>query len=171
MKKIKSIVICTVCLLLLVACGNSKALPDSVTAGAIASAVIDAVGDYPESNTTYAKKTQELDTFTMSLWADGSYQECEEYGLLDDYHIFYSADNSTYEVSVLKAKSSDDVQKLLDVLERRKQTLSSGDKAEYDPNFNKLMGDSKILTEGEFVILLITTDNTAAIEAIENLKQ
>lgn len=142
-----------------------------MTAEELASTIINAVGSQPESNTTYMQKMQALDAYTMSLWADGAYTECDEFGLLDEYHIFYSADNSTYEVSVLKAKSDSDILKLESVLERRKQTLSQGDKAEYDPNFKKLMNDSEIKTEGKFVILLITPDNDAAIKAIEDLKQ
>lgn len=171
MKKIISIVLCAICVLTLISCGNNKTLPQNTTAETLASAIINAVGDAPGSNTTYMPKMQSLDTHTMSLWADGAYKECDEFALLDDYHIFYSADNTTYEISVLKAKTEDDVSKLVSVLERRKQTLSLGDKAEYDPNFKKLMDDSLILTEGRFVILLITQNNTAATAAIENLKQ
>ncbi len=171
MKKIVSIALCMICVLMLVACGNNKTLPQNTTAETLASAIIDAVGDEPESNTTYVSKMQSLDTHTMSLWADGAYKECSEFALLDDYHIFYSADNSTYEISVLKAKTQDDVSKLASVLERRKQTLSMGDKAEYDPNFKMLMDDSLILTEGRFVMLIITPNNSAATKAIENLKQ
>lgn len=170
MKKITNVIICVLCVLLLVACGN-KSLPNNMTADTLADTVINAVGGQPETNTTYAQKVQTLDAYTMSLWADGAYEECDEFELLDEYYIFCSADNSTYEVSVLKAESEADISKLTAVLERRKQTLSQGDKAEYDPNFKKLMADSKIITEGRFAILLITPDNTAAIKAIDNLKQ
>ena len=171
MKKLQRIIICTLCFLLLTACGNTKSLPSDLSAKEIADAIVQQEGNSPTANTYYLKDGNALNAYTMSLWVDGAYQECTEFDLLDDYAVFYSADNSTYEVAVLKAKVQDDVSKLTEVLDRRKQTLSQGDKAEYDPNFDKLMSDSKVITSGNFVILLITPSNDVAIEAIDALKQ
>lgn len=171
--EIKKLIICVfcICLLLITACGQAKEFPHDITCEQILDAAKQAVGTLPSSEKFYTADTELLDTYAMSLWADGVYQECEEFSLLADYSLYYSADNSTFEISVLKAKTDDDTEKLVSVLERRKATLSAGDKAAYDPDFNNLIGDSRILTEGEFVILLITPDNDAIITAIENLKQ
>ena len=154
---------------LLCGCGQ-KSLGSNVTAQQITDIAIDAVGAVPQSSTAY-QKDNPMDSYAMSLWADGLYGECAEYSLLEDYSIFYSADNTTYEISVLKAKTSDDVSKLKSVLERRKNTLSEGDKAAYDPDFKSLMSASRIESYGNFVVLLITPDNDAAIKAIEGLKE
>lgn len=171
MKRLKNLIICCVCigLLLITACGDTKTFPQDITCEQILNAAT-AVESY-DNIRTYIKDKVDLDAFFMSMWSDGIFEECKEFDLLSDYAICYSNDNTTYEISVLKAKSKDDVQRLVSLLERRKETLSGGDKAAYDPDFDKLMGDSRILTEGEFVILLITPDNDAAVTAIENLKQ
>ena len=170
MKKIRSIITCLLCFLLLTACGSKKALPNNITAKNLVDAIVKSAEE-PQVNVFYTKEKDPLDAYTMSLWVDGAYQECEEYDLIDDYAVFYSADNSTYEISVLKAKNDADIQKITSVFERRKQTLASGDKAEYDPDFEKIMDSSKIIIEGRFVILIITSDTTSAVNAIENLKQ
>ena len=168
MKRIKALIVCCVCLVLLTAC-NSKSFSENTTCKQILSAAI-AENGY-DNTKTYIKGETELDSFSMSLWSDGTFSECEEYDLLADYAICYSADNGTYEISVLKAKNSADTEKLVSLFERRKENLSSGDRAAYDPDFKSLMSDARILTEGDFVILLITPDNDACVAAIDNLKQ
>lgn len=151
-----------------VACGG-KALPETATCEQILTAATSAQSY--DNVKTYIKGKVELDSFFMSLWADGSFEECQEYSLISDYAICSSNDNKTFEIAILKAEKANDVGRLQDLLERRKQTLSLGDKAEYDPDFKNLMSDSKILTDGKFVILLITEDNTSVVKSIEDLKK
>ena len=160
-----------ICFLALSACGNTKSLPQDITSEQILNAAKQAVGNLPSSEKIYTSDENVIDAYKMSLWADGTYEECTEYYCVSDYAIYYSADNSTFEISVLKANTKDNAKKLVSLFERRKATLSAGDKAAYDPNFKILMKDSRILVEDNFVILLITSDNVAAIKAIENLKQ
>ncbi len=157
---------------LILLCGCSeKAIPQDFTAKRVFVEITSAAEPY-ENTTDYIKGVGDsLDTYNMSLWADGTYAECAEYALLDDYAISYSADNGTYEISVLKAKNTADTEKLAKVLERRKATISGGDRAAYDPNFNSLIKDAKIITDGNFAILLITSDNDAVQKAIDGLKQ
>lgn len=168
---IKKSIMCilSVCLCVLVACGEAKILPANITSEQILDTAV--AVEFYDNTRTYIKGKVDLDAFFMSMWSDGLFDECEEYDLISDYAICYSNDNSTYEISVLKAKSKDDVQSLVSLLERRKDTLSAGDKAAYDPDFKMLLDDSRILVEENFVILLITHDNDAVITAIENLKQ
>lgn len=171
--KIKKSIMCIIgiCLCLLAACGEAKAFPQDITSEQILSTAKQAVSNLPSSEKSYTSNGETLDTYTMSLWADGAYTECEEFSLLSDYALYYSADNSTFEISVLKAENEWDTEKLTSVFERRKQTLSEGDKAAYDPNFKKLLADSEIVVEGNFIILLITDNNQAIITAINNLKE
>lgn len=172
-KKLKTSIICimALCLLAVTACGNTKAFSADIDCEDILNAAKSAVGSTPENEMLYLENENKLDTYTMSLWADGAYKECEEFHLLADYAMYYSSDNNTYEISVLRAADRKDVEILSSLLARRKETLSVGDKAAYDPNFKSLIEDSRILTEGEFAILLITPNNDAAETAIENLKQ
>lgn len=169
--KIKKLIICVVCICLFVlaACGDTKVFPQDTTCEQILNAAV--VVESHDNTRTYIKDKVDLDAFFMSMWSDGIFDECKEFDLISDYAICYSNDNTTYEVSVLKAKSKDDVQSLVSLLERRKKTLSAGGKEAYDPDFNKLMDNSQILTEGEFVVLLITPDNDSVVAAIDNLKQ
>lgn len=172
-KKLKILVLFCVILslLLCVACGQNKSFSSDTTAEQILNAAKGAVDNLPSSEKIYDTAKNPLDTYQMSLWADGSFEECDEFSLVGDYALYYSADNSTFEISVLKASKKEDIQKLVSLLERRKETLSAGDKAAYDPQFKTLIDDSEILVEEKFVILLITPDNDDIIVAIENLKQ
>lgn len=167
MKKIIAIFICTL-MLFCVACGESKSFPDGTTCEQILNAAT-AVQSY-DNTQNYIKDKSNLNANLMSMWSDGMFAECKEFDLLVDYAICYSNDNTTYEISVLKAKSKDEVSKLESLFERRKKTLEGGTKAAYDPNFKNLMQNSKIITDGEFVMLLLTNDNDAVIKAIEKLK-
>lgn len=166
MKKIFAILGCLL-LLFCVACSESSFSADT-TCEQILNAAI-AVESY-DNTQTYTTSGTTLDKNLMSMWSDGVFSECEEFELISDYAICYSNDNTTYEISVLKAKSQADVSKLESLCERRKQTLEAGTKAAYDPNFEKIMEDSKIITDGEFVILLITDDNDEVVEAINDIK-
>lgn len=169
---LKKLTLClmTILLLFTAACGKSKSFPTDITCEQILDAAI-ATAEKPQNATLYSANESQLDAYTMSLWADGIYRECAEFELLADYAVYYSSDNTTYEISVLKAENKTDAEKLATVLERRKETLRGGDKAAYDPDFDRLINDSRIITESEFIILLITPNNEAAITAIENLKQ
>ena len=166
MKKMIAIFI-AVLLLFCVACGDSNFSADT-TCEQILNAAITA--ESYDNTQTYTTSGTKLDKNLMSMWSDGVFAECEEFDLISDYAICYSNDNTTYEISVLKAKTQADVSKLESLCERRKQTLEAGTKAAYDPNFKKIMADSKIIADGNFVILLITNDNDAVIEAINELK-
>ncbi len=168
MRKLITILICAT-LLFCVACSESKEFPSDTTCEQILNAAT-AAQSY-DNTQNYIKDKSDLNANLMSMWSDGVFDECEEFDLLADYAICHSNDNTTYEISVLKAKSKDDVSKLESLLERRKQTLEGGTQAAYDPNFKKIMKDAKIITDGDFVILLITNDNDTVIDAIEKLKQ
>lgn len=156
--------------LLATACTGDKTFSSDITCEQILNAASAAVGQY-QNTTTYIKNKNNLDTHAMSLWADGIFEECAEYDLLSDYAICYSNDNTTYEISVLKADTPENAQELLSVLNRRKQTMADGTKAAYDPDFEILVKNSRIFTDGDFAILLITQDNNAAVDAIQNLKK
>ncbi len=151
-------------------CGSNKAFPSELTCEDILKAAESAF-ETPEAETFYSAAEDNLDALSLSLWADGVYKECEEWSLLSDYAVFCGAGTSTFEIAVLKPKSDRDAQKLLDLIERRKETLSLGDKGAYDPDFDYKMKNSVLKTDGGFVIFLITDNNEAAIEAIEKLKQ
>lgn len=168
----KKLFICVLTILLLftVSCGEAKTLPQDTTCEQLLNAAKQ-VSTLPQNTAEYVKGQKEFDAYTMSLWADGSYSECAEYELLADYAVFYSSDNTTYEIAVLKAKSQDDTEKLTALFARRQKTLNGSAKAEYDPNFERLMKESKIITEGQFVIFLVTPDNDAIIASIQDLKQ
>lgn len=155
-------------LIFTVSCTGEKSFPDSLSCEDILASL--QVGYVPEYEKFYRKSENNLDSFSMSLWADGLYEECSEFDLLDDYSIFFAAGNNTYEIVVLKAKTENDVAALKGVIERRKQTLANGDKGMYDQEFETKMANSVLKTDGRFVIFLITSDNDAALKAAESLK-
>lgn len=155
-------------ILLAVACTAEKSFPDNLSCEEIIS-TIQSVGEKPEYEKFYLKSKNNLDTLSMSLWADGLFEECAEFDLLEDYAIYLGAGTETYEVTVLKAKNEKEVEILEALIERRKQTLANGDKGMYDTSFETKMANSVLKTNGQFVIFLISNDNDAALKAIQKL--
>ena len=135
----------------------------------IMQAVLDST-THPDSDEVYTASNGNLDAFTMSIWVGGIFSECAEFSLLRDYAIFVSAGTTTYEVAALKTDSAENAEKLVQLLERRKESIANGQKGMYDPYFESRMRNSKIITDGEYAILIITDDNDAAIKAINKLK-
>ncbi len=170
MKKISvflSVLLTTV--VLLCGCKTNLELSSNLTCEDILNAAVLAT-DAPEFEHKYIKSENNLDAFAMSLWSDGLYAESEDLVLLNDYAIYVAAGTTTYEVAVLKAKSPNDIEKLLSIVEKRKKTISQGDKGMYDPNFSIRIENSVIKADGNFVIFLLTDNNDAAIDAIDALK-
>lgn len=169
MKRIISLFL-ALALFTLASCGSNKAFPSDIACEDILKAAQSA-GETPEAEVFYSESENNLNAVSLSLWADGIYKESEELSLLSDYAIFCGAGTDTYEIAVLKSKSDKDTQKLLDLIERRKESLSLGDKGAYDPDFDYKIKNSVLKTDGRFVIFLITDNNEAAAEAIEKLKK
>lgn len=167
MKK-KIIIPFVVILLFLSGCGE-KYLPDTLGCSQILENVVGSDLKY-ENTTTYIKGQNDVDEYAMSVWADGIFEEFDEYDLITDYAISYSNDNKTYEISILKAKNTNDAKKLEEVLERRKATLCDGTKATYDSEFDITVKNSKIFTDGNFAVFLLTEDNDVALKRIDELK-
>ena len=163
------IIFLVVFFVVLTGCSGSGSFREEVTCEDIMNAVVE-VTEHPDSDKIYKKSKNNLDTFGLSLWADGMYQECSDIELIDDYAIFVSAGTITYEVAVLKTKDNGSVNKLEDLMERRKLTLELGDKGMYDPKFDMRISSSKLQKTGNFVLLIITDNNDAALAAIEKLK-
>ncbi len=152
------------------ACGAKKEFSQDITCESIMEAA-QTVGEIPKFDKFYLKSEDNLDAYSLSLWADGEFKQCEELEILSDYAIFLGGGTQTYEIVVLKAKTAEDINTLEDLIERRKQTLNHSDRSFYDPDFDLRMENSVAYSDGLFVIFLITDDNDAAVKAIEALKE
>lgn len=160
--------------LLVSACGKPKAFADTVTSDEVLQAALDACENAPEAEHRYTNDSQKgepIDSFTFSLIEDGIFEECPEFPLIKDYALYICNSKETFELQVLKAENEEAAEKLKALLDRRIETLSGGDKAMYDPSFAGMIQNAKTYTDGPFAILLITGDNTRALNAIEKLKQ
>lgn len=151
-------------------CSAEKGFGENITCEKIVDAVHSAI-KAPRFEKYYRKSEGNFDSQSMSLWADGLYVECEEYELLEDYALYLGAGTDTYEVVALKAKTNYDAQTMAKVIERRKETLASGDKGMYDLNFQKRMENSVVEVTGRFVVFLVTDNNDEALAAINELKE
>lgn len=169
MKKVIAILM-VILVLFAVSCTAENSFPDSLSCEEIVS-TLQSVGEKPEYEKFYRKSQNNLDTLSMSLWADGLFEECAEFDLLEDYAIYLGAGTDTYEVTVLKAKKEKDVETLKALIERRKQTLANGDKGMYDTSFETKMANSVLKTDGRFVIFLISDDNDTALKATQKLME
>ncbi len=156
-------------LILLCGCNSNTAFPSNVKCEDILNAAV-SVTNAPQFEHKYIKSENNLDAFSLSLWSDGLFTESDEFSLLDDYAIYVAAGTTTYEVAILKAKSDDNTERLLSLIEKRKLTISQGDKGMYDPDFKIRMDNSVLKVDGSFVIFLLTDNNDDAVAAVEELK-
>jgi len=160
--------------LLVSACGKQKAFADAVTSDEVMQAALDACENVPDAEHRYTNDSQNgepIDAYTLSLIEDGIFEECPEFPLIKDYALYICNSKETFELQVLRAENGEAAEKLKALLDRRIETLSGGDKAMYDPSFAGMIQNAKTYTDGPFAILLITGDNTRALNAIEKLKQ
>ncbi len=151
------------------ACGAKKEFPQDISCEDIIKAA-QTVGEIPKYDKFYLKSQDNLDAYSLSLWADGEFKECEELELLSDYAIFLGGGTQTYEIVVLKAKAEEDIDALEGLVERRKETLNHSDRSFYDRDFDLRMENSVAYSDGLFVIFLITDNNDDSLKAIEALK-
>lgn len=157
-------------LLLFVSGCSATSIPDTLSCEEIVSAVHSS-GAVPKFEKYYCKSQDNMDSFSMSLWADGLFSECEEYSLLEDYAIYLGAGTDTYEVTAIKGKTKEDVEALKGLIERRKNALAAGDKGMYDASFDAKMENSVTIVDGRYVIFLVTGDNDSAKASIDKLKE
>ncbi len=167
----KNIVLFLICFLLILpaGCSNETDAFKNTSCEDIMNAAVNATA-HPQSDKIYTFDKGNLDSYSMSLWSDGLFRESDELAKLSDYAIFISAGTTMYEIAVLRTENKEDISVLTDLIERRKETLALGDKGMYDPDFKKRMGSSKVITEGNTVIFIVTDDNNAAIDAINEIK-
>ncbi|MBQ8696828.1 MAG: DUF4358 domain-containing protein [Clostridia bacterium] len=155
---------------------DGKAFPEDITCYEIMRAAVEAVhfseDGSEEGSDTYLPENDNFDDFEMGLWADSSFEGCEEYELLTDYAVLYLPHAYvTYEVAVFEAENEEDAEKLLKVLERRKETMAAGDKGFYDANFESVMDDSLTYRDGNYAIMIITGDAETSKAAVDALKK
>jgi len=123
-----------------------------------------------DGSDTYLPSEDNFDALEMALWADQDFEDCPEYELLVDYAVLYLPyAYVTYEVAVFKADSAENAEKLLDVLERRIDTMAAGDKGFYDANFEKTIEDAQVYRDGKYAFMLITGDGATSRAAVEEL--
>ena len=170
MKKIISLFLICLCIVSLASCGAKKTLPEDTSCEAVLNA-IEQVVDMPKYEKLYLKSKDNLDDFSMSLWCDGVFTSFAQMQLIEDYAVFTGTGTETFEIAIFKFNASADEKTKEDIFTRRKNTLASGDKGAYDPNFENMMESSVVYFDGDFGMLLITGDNEKALEIIENLKQ
>lgn len=170
MKKTISVFLVAVIFMTFVGCGAKKALPQDTSCEAILKE-IEQVTDMPKYEKLYLKSEGNLDALSLSLWCDGTLTSFADTQMLEDYAMFLAAGVETFEITVLKFSDTVDENTKKDIFERRKNTMASGDKGAYDPDFETMMDSAVVHMDGNFAILLITRDNDKALEAIDNLKQ
>ena len=154
---------------------DGKAFSDSTTCDEILNAALSALSDAPNAQEYYSVGNDDADKladeFDLSLIEFGTFEECPEFEDVKDYAMYICGGNVTFEIQVLKASNEDGAQRLKKMLNSRIETISGGDKAMYDPSFSTMIKNAETYTDGQFAILLITGDNTAAKEAIAALKK
>ena len=169
--KIKS-VLCTILTLLavlsLASCGN-KTLSDTLNCDEILEAALESQDNPPEGLEIYKKSDGSLDSYKLSLFAYGKFEECADFELIDDCVFYTCGGTQSFEIDIIKAKDADSAIKSDELLAARLNTISEGDRAAYDPNFESMISSAVHFTSGRFAVLLITFDTPSAKDAILNL--
>ncbi len=167
-KSILLILLAVLTVFSLVSCGE-KTLPDTLNCDGILSAALESQDDPPEGLEIYKKSDGTLDAYKLSLFAYGKYEECADFELIDDCVLYTCGGTQSFEIDIIKAKDADSASKLDKLLTARLETISAGDRAAYDPNFESMISSAEHFVNGRFAVLLITFDTPSAKEAILKL--
>jgi hypothetical protein len=89
--------------------------------------------------------------------------------LLSDYAFYIPKGWYAFEVDVLKVKDTDSLTKATEYLHARRAHQDSPDLEFYNPADVPVIHDARIFTVGNYAIMLATTDNDKAQEAISEL--
>lgn len=179
MKKISAALICAALICAIGACEKDDARNSDYTAKEIADAVMAAYGpeSLPESGFEYfySGADEESDNYIDDKYAgyliDGGYSPLEEYGHFSDCALYIPVGQHMFEVGVLKVAPGDEknIAVLKDVFERRLKTKANSDILAYTPGDAPIIENAKVLTVGNYVILLATTDNAKAQKVIDDM--
>lgn len=167
-KSIFLILLSLVTVFSLVSCGD-KTLSDTLSCDAILSAALESQENPPEGLEIYKTSDGSLDTYKLSLFAYGKYEECADFELIDDCVLYTCGGTQSFEIDVIKAKDAEKASQLDKLLTARLETISAGDRAAYDPNFESMISSAEHFVNGKFAILLITFDTPSAKDAILKL--
>ena len=194
LKKLISILLCAVLVLscfAMYSCGKDEGGDDSSSGGTgdesqsegktaknpscadIMTAVVAAYPDIPKQKTLYlAGATEDSEAFIDPEFAcylyTANYEEFPEFASFADYAIRLPDGKSAFEIHIVKAASAGDVETVKSVLNQRIDRLNEGDIKLYDAeNFEKVIKNASVTSDGEYVFLLITTDNAPANTAIQ----
>lgn len=152
---------------------SAKTIAD-VAPSDIMTAIVAAYPDIPSQKALYVSGVGEddegyLDPEYASYLYTGQYELAPEIAMLDSYAIRLPDGKSAFELHILKVADEANVAAVKTMLEKRIEIIKSGDIELYDPaGYKATMPNAKVYTYGKYVMLIITTDNTAAVAAAES---
>ena len=182
-KAILALMLCVVLILpMLPSCKNDADYDwaeSPYSAKEIADAIIAAYdqSELPESGFEYfySGADQDSDNYIDARFAgmliNGAYAPLDEYAYLADCALYVPIGNHVFEVDVLKVGESDkkNIGKMKKLLEKRLATKTNSDVLVYTPKDAPLIENAQVIAVGGFVILLATTDNGKAENAVNEM--
>jgi len=178
-KKIITAVLVCAAVFTVFSCGGGDAnYASNYTAKELADAIMAVYGDseIPEAGMEYFFSGAEdddnyIDASFAGLLINGSYSPLEEYDSISDCAFYVPQGRNIFEFVVLKAEKNDKntVNILKGILERRLERKTKSDVLVYTPEDAPLLENAKIMTFGNYAVLLATTDNKKAEKAINDM--
>ena len=112
-----------------------------------------------------------LDSKYAGLLINGAYSELEEYESLKNFAFYIPIGRYMFEIDVIKAGAGDNMSELKSVLEKRLQNKKSSDILTYQAADAPIIDNAKIVTSGNFLILVATQDNSKADKIIAEMTE
>lgn len=150
--------------LFLSACASSPATSD------IMARAITELDDMPGSRLIYySNANPDTEHYLDQTHATQIYYEgFDIYALCDDFTILIGSADTPYEIHILRARASSNVPEILSALQTRKDMLQLKKSTSYNPDaYEATLSSAKAYSQERYVFLLVTTDNTAAENAID----
>lgn len=100
---------------------------------------------------------------------NGTTDPVEELEYADDYAFYIPKGALVFEVDVIKVRNEADIQAVEEMFKRRLALKDDGNVRLYNPEEVVLLEAGEVVTIGNYVVLLVTSDNEMAKEALNNI--
>jgi len=182
-KLIPAVLLCAVLIISLTfmfSCkGGDHSYNDNYTAKELADAIMNAYSpdELPEGGLNYLYSDADedsnnyLDDEFAGFLINGSFNPPEGFEYISDCAFYFPAGRNIFEVDVLKIKKEDEnnLKALEELLNNRLNRIKSSDVLIYTPEDKPLLDNAKIMTFGNYVVFLATTDNSKAEQVISDM--
>ena len=157
------------------ACRPIITIDDDTTAVHVLEAINNALGVQSPCRGLYQMgvpqdSSRHMSTRLATLVYQGDQNGVHELSILADYAVFLSCDHSLYEVHAMRVYSIADREQIVKLLDRRLTLIRQREIYLFQPDsYENRVADAMVYTRGNWIFLLATGNNEAAIDVIREL--